>query len=394
MLGFAGILAPTDLDTFFGAYWEQRPLIIRRDEPRYYNTLLALADVDHIVSSTGLKHPDLRMVKDAVPLPPQQYTRPNSRGESAADVDKILAEYGRGATIILDTLHERWKPLAYLCRDLEQRLNHPVQANVYLTPRSAQGFAPHYDTHDVFVLQVHGAKHWRIYNAAVHLPDRSLPHRTERDKLGAPLHELDVGAGDLIYLPRGFVHEALTSAEESLHLTVGVLAYSWFDVFQEVLAARREQDWRFRDSLPPGFATRPQLDPALRDRFRELAAALASDSAVDSAIEKLAARFVSGRRPLLDGALSRFYVRDALTVDSAVERRTNIIFRITRDHDAVTLAFGGKQIQLPDYVEPSLRYIAAATRFTVREIPGEIDDAARLVLVRSLLREGFLTLDS
>jgi hypothetical protein len=34
------------------------------------------------------------------------------------------------------------------------------------------------------------------------------------------------------------------------------------------------------------------------------------------------------------------------------------------------------------------------TRFTVREIPGEIDNAGKAVLVQALPREGFLTRDS
>jgi ribosomal protein L16 Arg81 hydroxylase len=310
-----------------------------------------------------------------------------------ADVDKILAEYERGASIVLESLYERWKPLAYFCRDIEKHLNHAVQTNIYLTPRSSQGFAPHYDTHDVFVLQIHGVKHWRIYDSPMRLPDRSLPHHTERGKLGPPLYELDINPGDLIYLPRGFVHEALTSDEESLHITVGIIAYTWFDVFTEVLAARRRQDYRFRGSLPAGFAEQPQITPAMRETFRQLAAALVEDADVDNALEKVAAHFVSSRQPLLDGALSSGNRVEAITPASAVKRRTNIICRITRDEETVTLSFYGKKIQLPAYTEPSLRFIVQATRFTVRDIPGDIDDAGKVVLVRSLLREGFLTLD-
>ena len=393
MVSFADILAPTDFDVFFATYWEQRPLIIQRDDPRYFQTLLSLADVDHIVSSTGLKHPDFRLVKHAVTLPLQDYTRQNHRNEAVADVDKIRTEYRQGASIVIDSLHERWKPLAYFCRDLEQRLNHHVQANVYLTPRSSQGFAPHYDTHDVFVLQIHGTKHWRIYDSAVRLPDRSLPHHTDRDKLAPPLYELDVRPGDVIYLPRGFVHEALTSDDESLHITIGVIAYSWFDIFQEVLTSLRKQDYRFRASLPPGFATEPEIAPALRDRFQELAAALTSEADFDGAFEKVAARFVSSRRPLLDGSLLEVYEVGAITPDSVVMRRAGMVARLTRDHDVVRLGFYGKQLQFPDYVEPCLHYLMEATRFTVREIPDEIDDAGKVALARVLAREGFLTLD-
>ena len=46
-----------------------------------------------------------------------------------------------------------------------------IEANKdQLTPEGAQGFDPHFDTHEVFVLQVEGHKHWRLYG-----PGRVLP---------------------------------------------------------------------------------------------------------------------------------------------------------------------------------------------------------------------------
>ena len=59
----------------------------------------------------------------------------------------------------------------------------------------------------------------------------------------------------------------------------------------------------------------------------------------------------------------------------------------------IELSFRGKRLQLPDYVELSLHQLAQATRMTVRDISGELDDAGKLVLVQFLVREGFLILD-
>ncbi len=86
------------------------------------------------------------------------------------DVDRVLAEFEDGATIVLQALHHNWPPIADFCRRLEAALGEPVQANAYFTPRSAQGLAVHHDTHDVFVLQTAGKKHWRVYEPVVELP--------------------------------------------------------------------------------------------------------------------------------------------------------------------------------------------------------------------------------
>ena len=60
---------------------------------------------------------------------------------------------------------------------------------------------------------------------------------------------------------------------------------------------------------------------------------------------------------------------------------------------ANTVSCYGKQIQFPDYVELSLRYLLEETRLTLWDIPGERGDAGKVVLVRVLVREGLLIVD-
>ena len=106
--------------------------------------------------------PAFRLVRDGAVLPPGAYTedipwRPGSFSGLAV-VDRVAAEHAAGATIVLQALHLHWPAAALYCRGLEQRLGFPVQANAYATPATAQGFAVHHDTHDVFVLQVAGTQ--------------------------------------------------------------------------------------------------------------------------------------------------------------------------------------------------------------------------------------------
>jgi hypothetical protein len=254
-------------------------------------------------------------------------------------------------------------------------LGQPVQANAYYTPRRSQGFAVHHDTHDVFVLQVAGRKHWRVYEPLLELP---LKHQRWSPSLGAPgepVLELTLGPGDTLYLPRGWLHEALTSAEDSLHLTVGVNAHTWVDALRAALD-ECEEDVEFRRSVPADGELETDLLARLGERL-----------VPDEVARRARARLVSTRRPILDGQLAEVRGLAELRVDTPVERRPTVI----ADLDGTTLSFEGKRVSFPEHVREELEAVVAADGpFTAADLPGDLDDESRLVLVRRLIREGFL----
>ena len=93
------------------------------------------------------------MVKDGDSLPSGSYTKTTRTGSDAAigvlDARAVFSEFGSGATMVFQGMHRYWEPLALFCRQLEQSLGHPVQANAYVTPPGSQGFDAHEDEHDV-----------------------------------------------------------------------------------------------------------------------------------------------------------------------------------------------------------------------------------------------------
>src|SRR4029077_12022391 len=118
---------------------------------------------------------------------------------------------------------------------LAAELGHPVQINAYVTPPDSQGFAAHYDTHDVFGLQISGSKRWTVHTPVIHDP---LPgqvweqHKSEVAARAAerPLIDTVLSPGDALYLPRGFLHSAVARGEVSIHLTVGVHPVTGYDL--------------------------------------------------------------------------------------------------------------------------------------------------------------------
>ncbi len=391
--GLTDLLGPVDRETFFATSWERWPLVVRRGRRNHYAQLLTLEDIDRLLFAQEQRYPSVRLAKVGSSFPPSSFTEDIAWGGSSfhgvIKTDALLTEYRAGATIIVDALHRTWKPIALLCKSLEAELNHPTQVNVYLTPPDAQGFGRHYDTHDAFILQIAGRKHWRIYESALHLPLPSQPWDPARYDVGALIEEVALEPGDLIYIPRGFVHEAMTSDTQSLHVTLGINAYTWMDVFAEALS-RCRQDARFRESLPVGFGSLDGTAPAMQAKLAELATALAGIAGVEDLFARLDERFVDSRRPLLDGQIAAVDRLAAVDSDTVLRRLPHVVFRLRADGDAVRLRFQGKELRFPAFVEPALRHIAEHPEVRVGALPNALDADGKLVLARRLIREGFL----
>ncbi len=341
--------------------------------------------MERLVCSGALRYPEFRLVKAGAQLDVREYTvdlpwRPVAFTGSE-DVERVLAEFEGGATIVLQGLHLRWPPLQRFCRALDRSFRHPVQANAYATPRRSQGLGVHHDTHDVFVLQVSGTKRWLVYEPVFELP---LSHQRYSPELGGPgpcVEDLTLRPGDTLYLPRGWLHEALTSESDSLHLTIGVNVYTWLDAFKAALEECAEER-AFRRGV---------RDEGASDD--DLVARLAARLSPDAVARRMRERFVRGRRPIRDGQLTQLRGLEALAPETPVERRETVIADLREEADFVRLTFEGKEIVFPSFVREELEFaLIASEPFRPLDVPGDLDNESRLVLVRRLVREGFLRL--
>jgi hypothetical protein len=374
-------IEPVGEAEFLAEYWERSPLVLERVEPGRYDDLLSESEVERIVCSGGLRYPGFRLVKAGEQLAVRDYTadipwRPSSF-TGTADVDRVLAEWEGGATIVLQALHLFRPELGAFCRSLEQTLGHPAQANAYYTPRAAQGLPVHHDTHDVFVLQVAGEKRWLVYEPALELPLKDQKYSAELGEPGEPVHDLVLRPGDMLYLPRGWLHEALTSASDSLHLTVGVNVVTWLDAFR-VAVEECGDDVGFRRSFQRGDAD--ELVETLRSRL--------SPREVERRARERLART---RRPIRDGQLAQLRALADLDLDTEVERRGTVLAALAERDGSLVLVFERKEVAFPAHAGEELRAVLERDEpFTAGDLAGSLDDDSRLVLVRRLVREGVL----
>jgi len=266
-----------------------------------------------------------------------------------------------------------------------------VQVNAYLTPPASRGLGVHHDTHDVFVLQVHGRKLWQVWDAAVPFPlphQRKLPPGAEVP-VGVPLVDAELGPGDCLYVPRGFRHAARTAETASLHLTVGISTHNWNEILREVVELATEEAW-FREGLPVGFADDPAaLTSSLAERVAELRRFLDKVD-LDQVAGRAARRFWAGRAPLLGGQLQQLLDLDELDDATVVRRRPGAVCRLEVGGERLTLLLGDRELTMPARLEPAVRALLAAGSFAVADLAGLLDGPSRLVLVRRLVREGLL----
>ncbi|HEV7763973.1 MAG TPA: cupin domain-containing protein [Thermoanaerobaculia bacterium] len=270
------LLHPMSADTFFAEWWERRPMHIAREDRSYYEGLLAMRDVDALIAFADPRGPDIRATKkgEAAAFPITfEGRRGTRRGEGSVDITRIYAAYHAGYTINVNRVHEQWAPVAAFCDALQRTLDHTVIASLFLTPASAEGFDPHYDAHDVFILQLEGAKHWRLRAPIEALPQKAA---VAGDASSERLMDARLEAGDLLYVPRGTVHEVRTSDQSSLHLTIGIVATRWLELARAALAAVAANDVRFRR------AVRGPVDSELRELLQIVAANARADLALDA----------------------------------------------------------------------------------------------------------------
>jgi hypothetical protein len=380
--GLARMTEPLTVDDFIREHWEKRPLILRRAEPGYYADLLTLDDVDGILSESSLHESEVQVVSSG------HRTRV---GPDGIGLDDLYRRYRDGATINLKFIHRRWEPLARLCRAMSADLTAVVQVNAYLTPPGAQGFNTHYDTHDVFIAQIHGAKRWRLYDSPERLPESDQFWTKPEDWQARPVKEFELSAGDLLYLPRGTLHDANATGVSSLHLTIGVHPVTWAAIIRDSINDLISRDVRYREALPPGFGGDPEVFAACQDWAGDLIAELVGRVRPGPVIETAAQAVRARNRPPLRGHLRDMEVVDSIDIDTIVGPRPGIDWTITTNATSVCLAFHGKAIRLPRRVAAELRLAATTPRFTGRDLPGDLDDAGRIVLISSLVREGYLT---
>ena len=279
------LLSPFTVEGFFRAQETRAQPVLLRGEAARFAELVRWPDLDALLVTGKLDAAGVRMVVDGTELAPILHaatmlgTGGHQRDRDAGRVDgrKVRALAAEGATLVIDEADRHLDAVGALAEAFETALATWCRVNLYASWRTTRGFETHWDDHDVFVVQAQGEKIWRVLG-----PTRIWPTRddTVLDEAPpeAPLWTGRITAGDLLYIPRGWWHDARvppgSDGRGSIHLACQVRTLTGQDVLawlgewlqRETLFRRPAPVWAGKEAFAGYLAQMKDLIGATLDR--------------------------------------------------------------------------------------------------------------------------------
>uniref|UniRef100_A0A8C7M5G4 Bifunctional lysine-specific demethylase and histidyl-hydroxylase n=1 Tax=Oncorhynchus kisutch TaxID=8019 RepID=A0A8C7M5G4_ONCKI len=393
---FQWLIHPIPSKSFFRDAWEKKPVLIKRQNPDYYKGLFSTAEFDRILRRDDVQY--------GVNLDVTSYR--NGKRETHNPPGRALPFtvwdfYESGCSLRMLNPQAFSSTVWNVLSILQEHFGSMAGANMYLTPPGTQGFAPHYDDIEAFVVQLEGKKHWRVYNPRwLGIP---LPANFSHSEIGKPILEAVLEAGDLLYFPRGFIHQGdcLTDAH-SLHITVSSYQRnSWGNLLAKVVPAAlemaMEEDVDFRGGLPVDYLTYMGVqnsDKVLQmaqflSRIEGLMKKLATFAPVDAAVDQKARGYLHDclppmltaeeRASSVQGAPSRWENGEPVDMGVAIRGQIRVrlvrsgIARLCSDGEAVWLYYTADNSRVYHKEEPKSVEIKAehtdAMEFLIHAYP-------------------------
>ena len=321
-----------------------------------------------------------------------QPPRPAPAPDAAAFEATIDAHHALGWTVRIPEVRSLTPGLALFIRALEVVLHQPVEAAVFWSRGDGQAQV-HYDEYDIIVIQLVGSKRWFINTDPPPLPN---PWRGVAEGPPAldPHRVVEVGPGDLLYLPCGTAHR-VDALSDSIHLSIGFRPLTLREAVIAALDHMSDMDRRLRVGVGNRLGAQVQanlfgdLPGQVRGALAQLLELNRSDAFLAQALQRRSSRVIAGLEKLDPPP-----VPPPLALDSRVRRNPLAVGHLIGNAERLDFSHPGGHIHIHRGVASAVAFIAAAAEFLVGDIPGEMGDDVRIALVQRFVTAGFLQLMS
>ncbi len=366
-------LSPLSLDEFFSEYWEKSPLHINRKTTNPYVHCISAEALQNILSTHPLQYPQVQLSKTGSSLPSNLYTDENGVIAPA----RIADYYNDGATIILSHAQHLHPPLLDLCRRMQKLLFMPCQTNIYYSPAGKQGFNPHYDTHDVFILQVSGKKCFRFYSERTLFPTTHHQFNKEVHAVGRETETISLSPGDLLYIPRGIVHDAVADSNHpSLHITLGVYPILNRDLLHELIDIASENDHQLRQAIPQLLWTGHDQSPDRYESIHTLFGRCFNADHLHHALDKIRDRIALDTLP----NISKMFDGQGIELATHFQVRHDRIMHVENDDSTTKMRLFGAVIEFEPALSAEIKWVLSQNEFNKTDIQPNQQEAVLSVL--------------
>ncbi len=363
-MSFADLVRPLDVDRFMAEFYGKRPLHIQAPPGASRGRLMDWGRLNELLGIlphwTGA---NLKLIMNSRPVDTHFYMdevdtlEGRVRRANPAKVDVFLA---MGASLVANAVEEISPQVREVTSALSDHFSGLAGANAYCSFRAVQAFQSHCDLHEVFALHCEGEKLWNIYESRAAAPVEALLSDDAQAIIdgakGKVMMQVRMRPGDVLYIPRGYYHDALASSEASLHLTLSVAPLTGRAIFR-LLEELAVQDVDFREYLPDA---RLESGKPLRQHLEMMAGKLADMMCSGEFVSELSER---QRRLWEPNHVFRLPQRQKLEFYA----RTNKPAAIRDTQAGPVLAMGGGSIQLGRLGVPT-EWLLSRPAFSVQEL--------------------------
>lgn len=380
-----GVIDPLSKNDFFDQYWEQKPLHIARTSSNNFEHLISERVIESLLSTHSLAYPAVQLSKTGHVIPVDTYTDANQFIVN----ERIIEQFKSGSTVVMSLAHKIHEPLMQFCREVHASFGMPCQTNVYLSPPGNQGFNPHHDTHDVFILQVSGKKTFSFYDGGAHLPTAADRFDSSVHSVGDKTEEIALSAGDTLYIPRGFVHDAVADSDEaSLHITLGVYPVTMHTLINRALFNASRADVRLRASVFNQASVSSSANSLDAEQTKQILLDHINDANLADALNDLLDEDALDAKQNIVGQLSANAQR-ALSTSSTLSVRRMAVIDLNRAGSELTLRTHGAIMSVNDPLGEAIEWCLAQSSLQVDQMPGLTPDQ-QIALAEQLVAYGVL----
>ncbi len=389
---FTRLLAPLDLEEFRSQDWQRRPRLRHAPARDAHDALFRIEHLDDVLQSVAPNASDVDFFKAGSAVPQAELAGPGNR----LLVNRLLGHFAEGGTIHVSNLQKYVPAVRDLCKDLQLEFYADVEADLWVTRENR--FEPylHFDRYDIFTLQVHGKKRWRLY-APLPIEEGRASAALDWEDVGEPLLDFEIAPGDLLYMPAYTPHVVTTVDPISVHVGLGVHPISYRELLEGALTSLAERHNVLQASVPTRLiAHRAKNEAELRAALLDKAREALEQVDIARLKDRVFDRFVENVTHEGDRHVTR-QIFELAPIDSTTKVRVRDrtparAFLEPHDGRACISFAGGGFVAAPATILPVFEFVASRREpFAIDDLPGSLDRESRIVLVRRLVDAGLCT---